>query len=121
MKTISGASASVTTEMTAPCNETTLPTPLSNYKLEDVFNADEFGLFYQCLPSKAYHLSREKCSGGKNRKLSLTGVAVAGATGKKMEMFVIRQSKKARCFKNVKQLPLLIRSAEKKLDDWSFI
>ena len=37
-------------EMTAPCNETTLPTLLSKYKLENVFNADEFGLFYQCLP-----------------------------------------------------------------------
>ena len=38
--------------MTAPWNEATLPTLLSNYKLEDIFNADEFGLFYQRLPSK---------------------------------------------------------------------
>ena len=50
MKTITGESASVTTEMAALWNETTLPTLLSNYKLEDTFNADEFGLFYQCLP-----------------------------------------------------------------------
>ena len=51
MKIISGESASVTTEMTAPLNETTLPTLLSNYKLEDIFNADEFG----CSTS-VYHL-----------------------------------------------------------------
>ena len=51
MKTITGESASVTTEMAALWNETTLPTLLSNYKLEDTFNADEFGLFYQCLPA----------------------------------------------------------------------
>ena len=51
MKTIIGESASVTTEMAALWNETTLPTLLSNYKLVDTFNADEFGLFYQCLPS----------------------------------------------------------------------
>ena len=32
-------------QMTAPWNETTLSTLLSNYKLENLFNADEFGLF----------------------------------------------------------------------------
>ena len=64
--------------MTVPWNETTLPTLLSNYKLEDIFNADEFGLFYQCL--KTYHLSGEKCSGGKSNKVRLTGMAAASAT-----------------------------------------
>ena len=39
----------VTEEMTAPWNETTLSTLLSNYKLENVFSADEFGLLYICL------------------------------------------------------------------------
>ena len=90
MKTVSGESAIVTTEMTAPWNEKTLPTLLSNYKLEELFNADEFGLFYQCLPSKSYQLSGEKCS---------------GATREKLEMFLIDKSKKPRCFRNVKQLP----------------
>ena len=98
MKTINGESASVTTEMTAPWNETTLPTLLSNYKLEDIFNADEFGLFYKCLPSKTYHLSREKCSGGKNTKVRLTGMVAASATGEKLGIFVIRKSKKPWCF-----------------------
>lgn len=36
MKAISGESASVTNQMTAPWNETTLPTLLSNYKLGDM-------------------------------------------------------------------------------------
>ena len=40
LKTISGESASVTNEMTAPWNEKTLATLLTNYKLEDIFNAD---------------------------------------------------------------------------------
>ena len=105
MKTISGESASVTTEMTAPWNETTLPTLLSNYKLEDIFKADEFGLFYQYLPSKTYHLSGENCSGGKNSKVRLIGMAVASVTGEKSEMFVIRKSKQPRYFKNVEELP----------------
>ena len=110
MKTISGESASVTTEMTAPWNETTLPTLLFNYKLKDTFNEDEFRLFYQCLPSKNYHLSGEKCSGGKNSKVRLTGMATASAAGEKLEMFVIDKSKKPRCFKNLKQLPCRYRA-----------
>ena len=102
MKTISGKSASVATEMTATWNETTLPTLLSNYKLEDIFNADEFGLFYQCLPPKTYHLSGEKSYGGRNSFVQLTGMMTASATGEKLEMFVIGKSKKSQCFKNVK-------------------
>ena len=113
MKTIGGESASATTEMTAPWNETTLSTLLSNHKLEDTFNANEFGLFYQCLPFKTYHLSGEKCSGGKNSKVRLTGMAAASAAGEKLEMFVIGKSKKPRCFKNVKQLPCRYRAHKK--------
>ena len=99
--------------MTVPWNETTLPTLLSNYKLEDIFNADEFGLFYQCLPSKTYHLSGEKCSGGKNSKVRWIGIAATSATEEKLEMFVIDKSKKPRCFKNVKQLPCRYRAQKK--------
>ena len=113
MKTISGESASVTTEMTAPWNETTLPPLLSNYKLDSTFNADEFGFFYQCLPSKTYHLFGEKCSEGKNSKVRLTGMAAASVTGEKLEMFVIGKPKMPRCFKNVKQLPCRYRAQKK--------
>ncbi|XP_047125547.1 tigger transposable element-derived protein 4-like [Hydra vulgaris] len=90
--------------MTASWNETTLLTLLLNYKLENIFNADEFGLFYQCQPNKTYHLSREKCFGGKNSKARLTGIAAGSATGEKLPMFVIGKSKNPRCFKHIKQL-----------------
>ena len=43
---------------------------LSSIKLGYVFNAYEFGLFYQCLPNKIYHLKREKWSGGTKSRLS---------------------------------------------------
>ena len=58
-KTISSEMSAARDEMTAPRNETTLPTLLSNYKLENIFNAAEFGLFYQCLLTKTRHLFRE--------------------------------------------------------------
>ena len=99
--------------MTAPWNETTLPTLLSNYKLEVTFNADEFGLFYQCLPLKTYQLSGEKCSGGKNSKVRLTGMAAGSTTGEKLELFVIGKSKKPRHFKNIKQLPCRYRTIQR--------
>ena len=91
MKTISGESDCVTTEIIVPWNETTLPTLLTNYNLEDIFNTDEFGFFCQCLPSKTYHLSGEKSSGSKNIKVRLAGMVTASATGEKLEMFVVEK------------------------------
>ena len=54
-KEVSRKSEKVTKEMTAPWEETTLPTILARYQLKDIFNADEFGLFYEALPSKSLH------------------------------------------------------------------
>ena len=80
-KTASGESKAVTPEMVAGWNETTLLTLLSNYDLENIYNADEFGLFYQCLPDKSYQLKTEKCSSGKHSKIRITGLAAANAAG----------------------------------------
>ena len=66
-----------------------------NYDLKDIYNADEFGLFYQYVPNKTYQLKSEKCSGGKLSKVritgmvSATGMASANAAGDKLPMFVI--------------------------------
>ena len=89
--------------MTASWKETHLPSILSRYELKDTFNADEFGPFYQALPSKSMHFKNERCSGSKFSKVRLTGLAGANATGKKLPMFVIGKSAKPRCFKNVKK------------------
>ncbi|XP_057296213.1 tigger transposable element-derived protein 4-like [Hydractinia symbiolongicarpus] len=45
-KTISGEAKSVTGEITASWLATALPTLLSRYPSQNIFNADEFGLFY---------------------------------------------------------------------------
>ena len=91
--------------MVAAWNETTLPTLLSNYSFENVYNADEYGLFYQCLRNKSYQLKTEKCSGVKHSKIRITGLAAANAVGSKLPMFIIGKAKKPRCFKNIKTLP----------------
>ena len=99
--------------MTASWDETTLPTIIPNYKLGDIFNADEFGLFYQVLPNKTLHLKSEKCVGGKHSKTRLTGMAAANAVGEKLPMFVIGKSARPRCFAGVRNLPCRYRSQKK--------
>ena len=73
-KGVSGESEKVIKEMTAPWDETTLPTILARYQLKDIFNADEVGLFYEALPSKSLHFRGKHCSGGKHSKVLLTGI-----------------------------------------------
>ena len=93
--------------------ETSLPTLLSNYELKNIYNADEFGLFYQCLPDITYQLKSEKCSGGKLSKIRITGLAAANALGEKLPMFAIGKAKKPLCFKNIRFLPSRYRNQRK--------
>ena len=102
-KTILGEAKLVTEEMMAPWLGTTLPTILSRHPLENIFNGDEFGLFFQCLPNKTFHFKKDKCSGGKHSKVRLTGMATGNAKGERLPMFVIGKSKNPRCFKGLKE------------------
>ena len=100
-KTVSAESNAYTDEMVAPWEQTTLPTILSKYDLNQIYNADEFGLFYRNQLYKSLHLKNENCVGGKHSKLRLTGLAAANAVGEKLPLFVIGKSKKPRCFKHI--------------------
>ena len=55
-KAVSGDENACTTPMIASWKETTLPTILSKYKLDQIYNADEFGLFYRAQPGKSLNL-----------------------------------------------------------------
>ena len=69
-KTVSGEGNSCTAEMTAPWKETTLPTILSKYKLDEIYNADEFGLFFHIQPNKSLNLRSESCTGENTAKFA---------------------------------------------------
>ncbi|KAL7725492.1 hypothetical protein ACLKA6_001182 [Drosophila palustris] len=45
-----------------------LPGLLEKYSERDIFNADETGLFFKCLPDKTLTFKNEPCHGGKNSK-----------------------------------------------------
>ena len=92
---------------------TKLPTILSKYDLNQIYNADEFSLFYRAQPNKPLHLKNRNCVGSKHSKLRLTGLTAANAVGEKLPLFVIGKSKKPRCFKHIKYLPCLYRIQKK--------
>ena len=88
-----GKAKLVTEEMITPWIETTLPVILSRYPLQDELdqddNADEFGLFYQCVPNKTYLFKNEKCTGGKHSKVHVNGIAAGNVNGERLPMLVI--------------------------------
>ena len=115
---VSGEENVVTPEMRASWSETYLPTILSKCELKDVYNADEFCLFYQALPNKSLHYKGEHCSGGNHSKVRLTRLGAGSATGEKLPLFVIGKSARPRCFSGVKRSPCRYRSKKKKKAGW---
>lgn len=82
---------------------------MGDYKMEDVFNADECGLFYRAMPNKTLSMFGDKCKDGKISKERVTVLLACSAAGEKLKPLVIGKAKKPRCFKNVdpKNLPVL--------------
>ncbi|XP_005112478.1 tigger transposable element-derived protein 4 [Aplysia californica] len=106
-KTASREAGSVTAEQTDTWLSSTLPALLLEYSREDIYNCDETGLYYKCLPDKTLALKGETCSGGEKAKHRLTVLVAANMSGTdKLPLLVIGKASKPRCFKNVNTLPL---------------
>ncbi|GBN63549.1 Tigger transposable element-derived protein 6 [Araneus ventricosus] len=72
---------------------------LKDYKPENLFNADETALIFQCLPQKTLTFKKEKCFGGKQIKARLIVMLGANMTGhQNLKPLVIDRSKNPRCF-----------------------
>ena len=106
MKEISGEENSVPEKAIEPWISSILPDLLKKYKPEDVYNADETGLFYKLQPDRTLAFKGEKCSGGKKPKDCLTILVCVSMAGEKVPPLVIGKAKKPRCFAGVKNLPL---------------
>ena len=120
-KAVSGEGNAVTPEMTASWSETYLPTILSKYELKDIYNADEFGFFYQALPDKSLHYKSERCHGGKHSKVRLTGLAAGNATGEKLPLICDRKVYQTTLFQWCKNFTLSLSFSKKELDGWGFV
>ena len=82
-KTVSGESNVCTDKMVTPWEQTSLPTILPKYDLNQIYNAHEIGLFYRVKPNRSLHLKNKNCIGGKHSKLRLAGFTAADAVGEK--------------------------------------
>lgn len=84
------------------------------YSLQNVYNADETGLFWKALPEKTLVSRREKSAPGrKMSKERVTALFCSNATGcHRLPVFMIGKSKQPRCFKNVnmKALPIVYKN-----------
>jgi hypothetical protein len=72
---------------------------IEGYAAEDIYNADETGFFFKCLPDKTYGFGNANCHGGKKSKDRLTVMVCCNLTGNdKVELLVIGKSQLLRCF-----------------------
>ncbi|XP_046725929.1 tigger transposable element-derived protein 4-like [Silurus meridionalis] len=104
-KAICGESAAVEQEQVDSWLKTQMRTILDTYEIRNIFNADETGVFWKCLPDKTMAFRGEACRGGKRSKDQLTVLAAANMDGsQKLPLYVIGKSKNPRCFKQTKVL-----------------
>jgi len=82
------------------------------YSLENIYNADETGLYVKMLPKKTLALMDEKQAPGlKDSKERVTVMNCANATGThKIPLLLIGRTSRPRCFKGVNHLPLEYRA-----------
>jgi hypothetical protein len=82
-----------------------LPGLLENYRKQ---NADESGLFFQCLPDNTLTFRQEKCHSGMHSKervtllLPLLSTNMGGS--EKIKLLLIRKTKNLRFFRGIKWL-----------------
>jgi len=111
---ISGESAEVDIDVCTKWLENTWRTMRAGYNDDDIYNADEAGLFFKILPSKTLRFRNESCAGGKLSKERVTVLVAANMSGsEKRKLLVIGKSKKPRCFKGVTSFPVTYESNTK--------
>lgn len=105
-----GESKDADTTSAAHFVENVLPTYLREYSPEDIYNADETGLYYRALPDGTFASKSEKVQGSKKSKDRITAMICCNMTGTdKRQLLIIGKSKQPRCFRG-KYLPVTYSS-----------
>ncbi|XP_046330982.2 tigger transposable element-derived protein 4-like [Haliotis rufescens] len=96
-----GESASVDPKLVDDWLTSQLPTYLTKFNTDDIFN-DGHGLFYRLVPQRTLNLKGEKCHSGKKSKERITLLVASNMTGtERLKLSVNGKSVKPSCFKNV--------------------
>lgn len=82
------------------------PKIIAEYSPEDIYNADETGLYFRAMPDHTYLFKSETSKGFKMPKERVTVLCCVSMAGEKRGLLVIGKSKNPRCFKGVKKLPV---------------
>ena len=110
----SGEAGGVDSEVVKEWKEGKLKEILKLYEPENIFNADETGLFWQLLPEKSLGFIGTKQHGGKKNKTRITALVAANMTGsEKLPLLVVGKSQKPRAFRNVRHIPLTYKANKK--------
>ena len=105
---VSGESNSVSTLLSEEWINNKLPDLLEGYEPRNIYNADEFGIFFKMLPKKSLYYKGKRCKGGKLSKLRITGYLCTKMDGSdKQKLIIIGKYEKSRYFKKVKKLPVI--------------
>lgn len=109
-KTVHGEANGVSEDICSDWVNNKLPELIKDFKPEDVFNGDEFGLFWRMFPNKTYIIKGQKFKTGKKSKERISVFICANMSGtEKMKPIVIGKYKKPHCFRG-KSIPVIYRN-----------
>ncbi|XP_030265085.1 tigger transposable element-derived protein 6-like [Sparus aurata] len=77
-----------------------------DYSEENIWNADETGIYFRALPDSTLTFKSDNKRGGKKSKERITALLACSAAGEKKELFGVGKSHSPRCFKHVRTLPV---------------
>ncbi|UYV73092.1 TIGD4 [Cordylochernes scorpioides] len=98
-KQLHGEAGSVDANSVATWKGGIIPSLLAKYSPQDIFNADETGLFYKLLPNQTITIRGEKCEGGKKSKERITVLVCCNMDGsEKLPLLYIGKYRRPRCF-----------------------
>ncbi|UYV68981.1 DDX55 [Cordylochernes scorpioides] len=98
-KRLHGEAGSVDANSVATWKGEIIPSLLAKYSPQDIFNADETGLFYKLLPNQTMTIRGEKCEGGKKSKARITVLVCCNMDGsEKLPLLYIGKYRRPRCF-----------------------
>ena len=80
---------------------------VADFEPSNIFNVDETGLFFKCLPDRTFTTVHDDCHDGKRSKERITVLLGANLDGsEKLKPLLIGKSLKPRCFHGIKSFPL---------------
>jgi hypothetical protein len=87
-----------------------LPQLLETYSPENVYSADETGIYYRALPDGTLTFKTDKIAGSKKAKDRVAVLVCANMDGSdKQKLMVIGKSRDPQCFQGIKGLPVTYR------------